>query len=111
MLQYQQLYGSLWAESIWQIADANQSDTKFIVSDHPITLYNRFLGPRNRVWCRGFNDPDIAMHATHTIFPLSIDKVLIMTNLSWVRNPYQSGTAYRPNPHPLRPAMFNFQSI
>lgn len=111
MLQYQQLYGSLWAESIWQIADANQSDTKFIVSDHPITLYNRFLGPRNRVWCRGFNDPDVAMHATHTIFPLSIDKVLIMTNLSWVRNPYQSGTAYRPNPHPLRPAMFNFQSI
>lgn len=111
LLQYQQLYGSLWAESIWQIADASQSDTKFIISDHPITLYNRFLGPRNKTWCRGFNDPDVAMHATHTIFPLSLDKVLIMTNLSWVRNPYQSGIAYRPNPHPLRPAMFNFQSI
>lgn len=111
MIQLQQLYGSLWAESIWQIADASQSDTKFIISDHPITLYNRFLGPRNKKWCRGFNDPDIGMHATHTIFPLSLNKVLIMTNLSWVRNPYQSGVAYRPNPHPLRAAMFNFQSI
>lgn len=111
MVQLHQLHGSLWAESIWQIADASQSDTKFIISDHPITLYNRFLGPRNRKWCRGFNDPDIAMNATHTVFPLSLNKVLIMTNLSWVRNPYQSGIAYRPNPNPLRSAMFNFQSI
>lgn len=111
MVRLHQLHGSLWTESIWQIADASQSKTKFIISDHPITLYNRFLGPRNKKWCRAFNDPDIALNATHTIFPLSIDKVLIMTNLSWVRNPYQSGITYRPNPSPLRSAIFNFESI
>lgn len=111
MLGLRKLYCAIWTECIWQIADASQSDTKFIISDHPVTVYNRFLGPRNKKWCRGSNDPDIALNATHTIFPLSLDKVLILTNLSWVRNPYQTGVAFRPNPNPLRPAMFNFQNI
>jgi hypothetical protein len=111
MLGLRQLHCAIWTECIWQIADASQSDTKFIISDHPVTAYNRFLGPRNKRWCRGSNDPDIALNATHTIFPLSRDKVLILTNLSWVRNPYQSGVAPRPNPNPMRPAMFNFQTV
>lgn len=111
MMRLHQLHGSLWAESIWQIADARDSNTKFIISDHPVTIYNRFLGPRNKKWCRGFNDPDVGLNASHTIFPLSMERVLIMTNLSWVRNPYQSGIVYRTNPSPLRSTMFNFQSI
>jgi hypothetical protein len=111
MMRLQQLYGAIWTECIWQIADASLSNTKFIISDHPVTVYNRFLGPRNRTWCRGFNDPDITLNGTHTIFPLSLNKILILTNLSWVRNPYQSGVTSRPNPNPFRPAMFNFQSI
>jgi hypothetical protein len=111
MLQLRQLHSAIWVECIWQIADASQSDTKFIISDHPVTAYNRFLGPRNKKWCRGSNDPDITLNATHTVFPLSLDKVLILTNLSWVRNPYQSGIVQRPNPNPMRPAMFNFQHI
>ena len=110
MIQLRQLYGSIWTECVWQIANAGQSDTKFIVSDHPVTVYNRFLGPRNRQ-CRGFNDPDITLHASHTLFPLSLDKVLILTNLSWVRNPYQSGIDRRPNPNPLRPAIFKYLDI
>lgn len=110
MVQLQQLYGSIWTECVWQIADASQSDTKFIISDHPVTVYNRFLGPSNR-YCRGFNDPDVTLHASHTLLPLSIEKVLILTNLSWVRNPYQSGIGQRPNPNPIRPAMFNYLGI
>ena len=110
MIELRQLCGSIWTECIWQIANADQSDTKFIVSDHPVTVYNRFLGPRNRQ-CRGFNDPDITLHASHTLFPLSLDKVLILTNLSWVRNPYQSGVGRRPNPNPLRPAIFKYLDI
>lgn len=110
MMQLRQLYGSIWTECVWQIANADQSNTKFIISDHPITVYNRFLGPRNRQ-CRGLNDPDITLHASHTLFPLSLDKVLILTNLSWVRNPYQSGVGQRPNPNPLRPAIFKYLDI
>ena len=110
MLKYRQLYCAIWAECIWLIADASQSDTKFIISDHPATVYNRRCGPRSQR-CRGYEDPDIWLQATHTIFPLSLEKILILTNLSWVRNPYQSEVALRPNPNPLRNAMFKFTDI
>ena len=45
------------------------------------------------------------------MFPLSLDRILILTNLSWVRNPYQSETRLRPNPNPLRSAIFSMLDI
>jgi len=110
MLRYRQLYCAIWTECVWLIADASRSETKFIISDHPVTVYNRRCGPRSQ-WCRGNNDPHIWMQATHTIFPLSLEKILILTNLSWVRNPYQSEIALRPNPKPFRGAIFKFTEI
>ena len=110
MLDFRQLYSAIWTESIWQVADATQSDTKFIISDHPVTVYNRRCGPKS-FWCKGISDPDIRYHATQTIFPLSIDKLLILTNLSWARNPYQKETELRPNPEYFRQAIFNFMDI
>ncbi len=110
MIQLQQLYGAIWTECVWLIADAKDSETKFIISDHPVTVYNRRCGPRSQ-WCRGYNDPDIWLNGTHTVFPLSLDKVLILTNLSWARNPYQKETSGRPNPNPFRSAMFKFTEI
>lgn len=110
MMKFRQLYCAIWTECVWLIADASQSETKFIISDHPVTVYNRRCGPRSQ-WCRDFNDPDIWLNGTHTIFPLSLEKILILTNLSWVRNPYQSEISLRPNPNPLRSAMFKFTDI
>ncbi len=110
MTQIQQIHCAIWTECVWQIADAAESDTKFLISDHPVTVYDRRCGPRS-TWCRGYEDPNIAFQGTHTIFPLSIDKVLLLTNLSWVRNPYQSEVAVRPNPNPWRTAIFNFMDI
>jgi hypothetical protein len=83
MLRIRDVYCAIWTECVWQIAGASDSNTKFIISDHPVTVYNRRCGPRSQ-WCRGVGDPDIRYHGTHTIFPLSLDKVLILTNLSWV---------------------------
>jgi hypothetical protein len=110
MMRFRQLFCAIWFESIWLIADACNSETKFVVSDHPVTVYNRRCGPRSQ-WCRGDNDPDIWLNATHTIFPLSLDRILILTNLSWVRNPYQPPTKTRPNPNPLRTAIFSMLDI
>lgn len=110
MLNLRQVYCAIWTECIWQIADATQSETKFIISDHPVTVYNRRCGPRS-MWCRGANDPDIRYHATHTIFPLSLEKILIFTNLSWVRNPYQKEIDLRPNPNFFRGAIFKVTDI
>ncbi len=108
--ELQQLYCATWTECVWQIAEATNSSTKFIISDHPVTVYNRGCFPGS-VYCRGFDDPDIRFHASHTYFPLTIDKILILTNLSWVRNPYQSETKLRPNPDFFRPSVFYFPDI
>lgn len=110
MLDYRFLFCALWTECIWQIADASKSETKFIVSDHPVTVYNRRCGPRSD-WCRGSNDPGTWFNGTHTIFPLSLNKILILTNLSWVRNPYQPETSIRPNPELFREAIFKYTDI
>jgi hypothetical protein len=108
--EVQNLYCAIWTETIWHIADASNSATKFIISDHPVTVYNRACPPLSE-WCIGHSDPDIRMHATHTYFPLSLNKVLIFTNLSWARNPYQNERRIRPNPAMLRGAIFSFLDI
>ncbi len=54
----QDLYCATWTECVWQIADASQSQTKFIISDHPVTVYNRAC-PHLSKYCSGANDPDI----------------------------------------------------
>jgi hypothetical protein len=110
MVDLRHLYSAIWTECIWQIADASQSETKLIVSDHPVTVYNRRCGPKSQ-WCRGNDDPDVRFHGSHTIFPLSLEKVLILTNLSWVRNPYQSPVGMRPNPNFFRGSIFNFNKV
>jgi len=110
MQEVQQIFCALWTECIWTIADASSSSTKFILSDHPVTVYNPRCFPGSK-WCRDFRDPDIWLAATHTLFPLGLEKLLILTNLAWVRNPYQNPLSPRPNSTLFRPAMFNFMHI
>ncbi|MGH7086631.1 MAG: DUF4238 domain-containing protein [Acetobacteraceae bacterium] len=106
----QNMFCAIWTECVWQIADATQSPVKFIISDHPVTIYNRGCFPGS-VHCVGFNDPDIRQVASHTYFPLSAENILILTNLAWVRNPYQSELKFRPNPNFFRNAMFKYTRI
>lgn len=110
MQELQQLFCALWTECVWSIADASDSETKFILSDHPVTVYNKGCFPGSR-YCQGFNDPEIWQSGTHTLFPLDLNKVLILTNLSWVRDPHSNPLKLRPNPIPFRAAMFNFMEI
>ena len=88
-----------------------ESETKFIVSDHPVTIYNRSCTPENPRWCKGPDDPDIRLHATHTLFPLSSERLLILTNRLWACNPHRPPIEMRPNPNFFRGAMFNFLEI
>ena len=104
------VYGAIWAECAWQIADAAESPTKFIVSDHPVTVYNRSCAPGHPL-CKRANDPDIRLQATHTLFALTSERLLILTNRSWACNPYRPPVELRPNPDLFRDAMFNFLEI
>jgi hypothetical protein len=106
----QQIFCAIWTECVWSIADASQAETKFLLSDHPVTVYNRGCFPASE-WCRDYRDPEIWLTGTHTLFPLTLDKILILTNLSWVRYPYGNPVKPRPNSNPFRPAMFSFMQI
>lgn len=110
MQALRQVYGAIWTECIWTIADASDSDTKFIVSDHPVTIYNPGCFPKSK-YCRAHRDPDVRMTGSHTLFALDLNTLLILTNLSWVRNPYTNPLQVRPNPTLFRSAMFHFQGI
>lgn len=104
------MHCALWTECVWSLVDASESTTKFILSDHPVTVYNQGCFPASNA-CRGFRDPGIWLNGTHTIYPLSLDKALILTNLSWARNPYGNEKRERPHAQLFRTAMFKFTSI
>ncbi len=99
MQQLQNLHCSIWTEAIWALLDASHTSTKFIISDHPVTVYNRECFPESN-FCKGDLDPPIWLVGTHTFFPLSPIRLIVFTNLAWVRNPYQRATINRPNPNP-----------
>lgn len=111
MQRFQNLHCSIWTEAVWSLVDATSTTTKFIVSDHPVTVYNRDCFPASK-WCQEPLDPEVWLLGTHTLFPLSLTRLLVFTNLAWVRNPYQRASRQRPNPFPLRPARpFNFMEL
>lgn len=73
-------------------------------------MYNRECGPRHES-CRRANDPDVRLHGSHTLFPFGPDRILILTNRSWVENPYQTARGRRPNPDFYRNSTFNFLDV
>lgn len=108
--EFRDVFCAIWSECVWQLADCDLSDTKLIISDHPVTAYNKSAYPMS-VTSRRLGDPEIWLSGTHTYFPLSENRVLILTNLSWVRQPYANALKNRPNPNPFRQAFFNFTQI
>jgi hypothetical protein len=89
---------TIWTEGVWEIVSCRNSNTKFIVSDHPVAAYNRQCFPGS-VHCRYPLDPQIDMVGTHTIFPLGLEHCLFITNLESVRdldtNPLRTRTNAR----------------
>jgi hypothetical protein len=102
MQRIRKLHCTIWFEAVREIVYARNSRIKFIVSDHPVTLYNSACPP-DSLECAYPNDPRIEMKATQTIFPLDSNCCLILTNLDYARNPNLSDPkAYRPNANPFR---------
>ena len=51
------------------------------------------------------------MLASHTLLPLSSERLLILTNRLWACNPHRPPVELRANPDLFRAAMFNFLDI
>ncbi len=77
---------TMWTEGVREIVSAKNSDVKFILSDHPITTYNYAISPEELKKKYPY-EPEIALKATQTIFPLNMNECLILTNFEYADKP------------------------
>jgi hypothetical protein len=80
------MHCTTWVQAVREIVSAENSDMKFIVSDHPVTIYNHAAPPDAQL-CAYPHEPPIALKASQTIFPLTRDFCLIFTNLEYAQDP------------------------
>lgn len=82
------MHCTIWAEGVREIVSAEEAATKFIVTDHPVTIYNHAMPPGG-LDTEFPHDPSIALKASQTLFPLNRDFCLILTNLEYAEDPAQ----------------------
>ncbi|MDL2286577.1 DUF4238 domain-containing protein [Desulfococcaceae bacterium OttesenSCG-928-F15] len=107
MQSLRSMHCTLWVEGVRELVSAEDSDVKFIVSDHPVTIYNYACPPESKL-CGYPNDPDISLKGSQTIFPLDKNRCLILTNLEYAQNPDNANPLeQRINAIRIRPSMVN----
>lgn len=79
------MHCTIWSESVREIVSAEAAAVKFIVTDHPVTVYNHAQAAA-ALKASGNHDPSIALKASQTIFPLNRNFCLILTNLEYARD-------------------------
>ena len=105
------IHCTIWAETVKEIVSAKNSKVKFIVSDHPVTVFNPACPPGS-IECKYPNDPRIEMKGTQTIFPFDSNRCLILTNLDYAQNPsLKDHKRFRPNPNPFRNTLVRYDNI
>jgi len=79
------MHCTIWSEGVREIVSAQDAEVKFIISDHPVTVYNHAMPPNGKGNDYP-NDPSIALKGSQTIFPLNRDFCLILTNLEYAND-------------------------
>lgn len=94
MQAIQAMHCTIWSEGVREIVSAADSAVKFIISDHPVTVYNHAIDPSANA-CLYPREPSIALKATQTIYPLDRDHCLILTNLEYAKDEEAAPTEKR----------------
>lgn len=80
------LHCAIWVGGVREIVSAENSDVKFITSDHPVTIYNHAVPPTDAA-CAYPLDPGIALRGSQTLYPMDRDHCLILSNLEYAKDP------------------------
>ncbi|MES5483345.1 DUF4238 domain-containing protein [Bradyrhizobium sp. INPA03-11B] len=80
------LHCAIWVGGVREIVSAEDSDVKFITSDHPVTIYNHAVPPTDGA-CAYPLDPGIALRGSQTLYPMDRNHCLILTNLEYAKDP------------------------
>jgi hypothetical protein len=108
MQQSFQFHTTMWMEGVWEIVRARRSPTKFIVTDEPVTFFNKQGFPKAMPYPK---DVGLDKVGTRTIFPLSLDACLIITHTQLIRNPWVNALARRPNARSYQQTMKSLDEI
>jgi hypothetical protein len=76
----------MWTEGVREIVSAEDSDVKFIISDHPVTIFNAAVSP-NSPDCVYPSDPPLEWIGSQTVFVLDANTCLILTHLEYAQDP------------------------
>lgn len=95
-------------EGVWEFVHARESSIKFIISDEPVTFFNRRIFPSEDVYPGG---EDLSKVGTRTIFPLGPDTCVIVTHLQLVRNPHTNPVDVRVNARVFQQTFANLTEI
>lgn len=80
------LHCTVWIGSVREIVSAEESEVKFITSDHPVTIYNHAVPPTDTA-CAYPLDPGIELRGSQTLYPMDRNHCLILTNLEYAKDP------------------------
>lgn len=81
-----QMHCTMWSECVREIVSADKSPVKFLVSDHPVTIYHREYPPHASE-CSYPQEPGIDLIGSQTVFALDANHCLILTNLEYAKEP------------------------
>ena len=94
MQALRQMHCTMWSEGVREIVSAAKSPVKFLVSDHPVTIYHPKLSP-DATECQYPGDPGIELVGSQTVFALDANHCLILTNLEYAEDPEKAALLSR----------------
>lgn len=80
------MHCTMWCEGVREIVSACESDVKFILTDHPVTVYNAAVDPTSE-HCAYPQDPLVSAVGSQTVFALDANTCLILTHLEYAKQP------------------------
>jgi hypothetical protein len=102
---------TLWAEAVREVVSAEDSNVKFLVTDHPVTTFN-VAWPWESASRAVLNDAPVVLNGTQTIFALGANHCLILTHLPYAEAPCEvSLTARRENTRHFAPTLIRTDAL
>lgn len=105
-----QLYQTIWSEAVWEVFNCRSSPTKFIITDAPVTSYNREVFPGSKE-VKLYGIARFERIGTRVLFPIDRNHCLCLTNLQYVRNPKVNPLKSRENARYFGQGLFDLRKI
>lgn len=105
-----QMHCTMWSECQFEVIDCESCGLDLLVSDNPVTFYNRGMYPGAK-GCLYPHEPDLHLLGTQTLFALGRAKLLVLTHVQFARNPAYSTKKPRPNPRMFGESMIDLRAV